>query len=167
MKVCQLKYFLGMRQPTNKRVFSSLRENMHLIFCMKQARLDGNLQVFILNRKIRYEEESLKVNKIRYPRLVRKWVYLAHTRRYLDQCGESIHCKMLRRFYNISKSLEKEIFCSKEVKSITMEAYTYSNYMGLVNGQTSTFHYYTFLCGDIVTWRRKTQSIVDRSSVEA
>lgn len=48
-----------------------------------------------------------------------------------------------------------------------METYTDADYAGYVSDRRSTSGYCTFLCGNLVAWKSKKQSVVARSSAEA
>ena len=48
-----------------------------------------------------------------------------------------------------------------------VEAYTNVDWFGLVTDRRSTTGYYTFVWGNLVTWRSKKQSVMARSSAEA
>ena len=48
-----------------------------------------------------------------------------------------------------------------------VEAYTDVDWFGLVTDRRSTTGYYTFVWGNLVTWRSKKQSVMARSSAEA
>lgn len=50
---------------------------------------------------------------------------------------------------------------------VNLEAYTDACYAGSIMDMRSTTDYYTFLGGNLVTWKSKKQSVVSRSSVEA
>ena len=55
----------------------------------------------------------------------------------------------------------------KQSSGLALEAYTDADYVGSVVDRRSTIGYYTFLGGNLVTWRSKKQSLVARSSAEA
>lgn len=70
-----------LKQIIQIKTFLSLRENMCLIFCVKQEHLNAPTSVSIeQNYDMSYEEESVKFNKGWYPRLVGNLIYLAHIR---------------------------------------------------------------------------------------
>ena len=49
----------------------------------------------------------------------------------------------------------------------TIEAYTDSDWAGSVVNRKSTSDYYTFVWGNLVTWRSKKQGVMARSNAEA
>ena len=50
---------------------------------------------------------------------------------------------------------------------MTLKAYTDVDYASLVVDRHSISSYYTFLGGNLVTWRSKKQNVVERSSAKA
>ena len=48
-----------------------------------------------------------------------------------------------------------------------MDAYSDANWAGAIDNRRSTSGYFTFVGGNLVTWRRKKQNVVARSSAEA
>ena len=48
-----------------------------------------------------------------------------------------------------------------------MDAYTNADCAAAVDDKRSTSGYFTFVGGNLVTWRSKKQNVVSRSSVEA
>ena len=48
-----------------------------------------------------------------------------------------------------------------------MDVFTDADWAGSIINRRSTSGYYTFVGGNLVTWRSKQQSVVSRSSVEA
>ena len=55
----------------------------------------------------------------------------------------------------------------KRSSRLVLEAYTNADYVGYVIDRRSTTRYWTFFCGNLVTWRSKKHSLVARSSAEA
>jgi hypothetical protein len=129
------------------------------------------------NHRISFEEESSKVDKGRYQRLVGKLIYLAHTRPNLAYAVSVVsqfmhdprvrHMKAVNRILQYLKATPGRGILFKRGGSLTMEAYTDADYAGSLSDRRSTIGYCTFLCGNLVTWRSKKQSVVARSSVEA
>lgn len=48
-----------------------------------------------------------------------------------------------------------------------IDAYTYVAYVGNVDDRLSTFGFYTYIGGNLVTWKSKKQNVVPRSSCKA
>ena len=48
-----------------------------------------------------------------------------------------------------------------------MDAYSDADWAGAIDDRRSTSGYFTFVGGNLVTWRSKKQNVVARSSAEA
>ena len=48
-----------------------------------------------------------------------------------------------------------------------MDAYSDADWAGVIDDRRSTSGYFTFIGGNLVTWKRKKQNVVARSSAEA
>ncbi|RDX69366.1 hypothetical protein CR513_51526, partial [Mucuna pruriens] len=97
-------------------------------------------------------EESPTIEKSQYQRLVRKLIYLSHTRPNIA--------------YVISvASLRKELLFRRE-GTLSM-IYTDVNYERSITDRRSTSKYYMFLGVNLVIWRSKKRNMVVWSSVEA
>jgi hypothetical protein len=112
-----------------------------------------------------------------YQRLVGKLIYLVHTRpdiafavsvvsRFMHNPKE-MHLKAVHRILQYLKSKPGRGVLFKKGESLTLEAYTDADYAGSLDDRRSTSGYYTFLGGNLVTWRSKKQNVVARSSAES
>ncbi|WKA10696.1 hypothetical protein VitviT2T_028256 [Vitis vinifera] len=61
----------------------------------------------------------------------------------------------------------KGILFAKNVDHQSIEVYTDADWAGAVDDRRSTSGYFTFVGGNLVTWKSKKQNVVARSSVEA
>ena len=61
----------------------------------------------------------------------------------------------------------KGILFTKNVNYQSVDAYTDADWAGAVDDRQSTLGYFTFIKGNLVTWRSKKQNVVACSSVEA
>ncbi|WMV52256.1 hypothetical protein MTR67_045641 [Solanum verrucosum] len=61
----------------------------------------------------------------------------------------------------------KGILFTKCTDPLVINVYTDARWAGAINDIRSTSGYFTFVGGNIVTWRSKKQNVVARSSVEA
>ncbi|PNY03613.1 putative copia-type protein [Trifolium pratense] len=77
------------------------------------------------------------------------------------------HLWVVDRFLQYLNVTPKRGLLFKRGRSLGMDAYTDAENGGSVSGSRSTSDYCTFLCGNIVAWRSKKQSVVAQSSVEA
>ena len=55
----------------------------------------------------------------------------------------------------------------KKNSHIKIEAYSHSGYVGDREDKKSTSSFYTYVRGNLVTWRSKKQNVVSRSNTEA
>ncbi|WJZ94878.1 hypothetical protein VitviT2T_013701 [Vitis vinifera] len=88
--------------------------------------------------KLCVEPNQVSTDKGRYQRLVGKLMYLAHTRPDL--------------VYALS---------------VSIEVYTDADWAGALDDRRSTSSYFTFVGGNLVTWKSKKQNVISRSSAEA
>ncbi|RVW67417.1 Retrovirus-related Pol polyprotein from transposon RE1 [Vitis vinifera] len=100
--------------------------------------------------KLCVEPNQVSTNKGKYQRLVGRLMYLAHTRPDLAY----------------ALSVEGILF-TKNVDHQSIEVYTDANWAGAVDDKRSTSGYFTFMGGNLVTWKSKKQNVVARSSAEA
>ncbi|RVW84526.1 Retrovirus-related Pol polyprotein from transposon TNT 1-94 [Vitis vinifera] len=104
--------------------------------------------------KLCVEPNQVPTDKGRYQRLVGRLMYLAHTRPDLA--------------YALSVNAPgKGILFAKNVDHQSIEVYTDADWAGAVDDRRSTSGYFTFVGGNLVTWKSKKQNVVARSSAEA
>ncbi|RVW96122.1 Retrovirus-related Pol polyprotein from transposon RE1 [Vitis vinifera] len=121
-----------------------------------------------------------KINTIRgrYQRLVGRLMYLAHTRpdltyalsvvsQYMHNPGEQHMNAVMRILRYLKNAPGKGILFAKNVDHQSIEVYTDADWVGAVDDRRSTSGYFTFVGGNIVTWKSKKQNVVARSSAEA
>ena len=131
-------------------------------------------------------EESLKLcvkpnqvstDKGRYQRLVGRLMYLAHTRpdlayvlsvvnQYMHNPGEQHMNAVMCILRYLKNAPGKGILFAKNVNHQSIEVYTDADGAGVVDDRRSTSGYFTFVGGNLVTWKSKKQNVVSRSSVE-
>ena len=61
----------------------------------------------------------------------------------------------------------KGILFTKNVNHQSIEVYTDVDWAGAMDDRRSTSGYFTFVSGNLVTWKSKKQNLVARSSAEA
>lgn len=112
-----------------------------------------------------------------YQRLVGRLIYLSHTRpdiayavSVVSQFMHSPSKEHMEAVYRILKYLKgtpgKGLLFSKGGVS-NVEGYTDADWAGDQTTRRSTSGYFTFVEGNLVTWRSKKQKVVARSSAEA
>ncbi|RVW95943.1 Retrovirus-related Pol polyprotein from transposon TNT 1-94 [Vitis vinifera] len=120
----------------------------------------------------------LKENKGRYQRLVGRLMYLAHTRpdlayalsvvsQYMHNLGEQHMNAIMRILRYLKNAPGKRILFAKNVDHQSIEVYTDADWAGAVDDRRSTSGYFTFVGGNLVTWKSKKQNVIARSSAEA
>ncbi|RVW18142.1 Retrovirus-related Pol polyprotein from transposon RE2 [Vitis vinifera] len=104
--------------------------------------------------KLCVEPNQVSTDKGRYQRLVGRLMYLAYTRPDLA--------------YALSVNAPgKGILFAKNIDHQSIEVYTDADWVGAVDDRRSTSGYFTFVGGNLVTWKSKKQNVVARSSAEA
>ena len=119
----------------------------------------------------------MSVDKGRYQRLVGRLMYLAHTRsdlayalsivsQFMHNPGEQ-HMNAVMRILRYLKSTPgKGILFTKNVDCQSVDAYSDADRAGAIDDRRSTLGYFTFVGGNLVTWRSKKQNVVVCSSAE-
>ncbi|RVW78160.1 Retrovirus-related Pol polyprotein from transposon RE1 [Vitis vinifera] len=189
-KVCKLKKSLyGLKQSPrawfgrftkSMRAFGYRQSNSdHTLFLKKQHVSRSSEGIFLSQRKYALDllqetgmsgcqpvntpiEEGLKLcvepnqvstDKGRYQRLVGRLMYLAHTRPDLA--------------YALSVVSQYMHNPGEQHMNASIEVYTDADWAGAVDDRRSTSGYFTFVGGNLVTWKSKKQNVVARSSAEA
>ncbi|KAK2993896.1 hypothetical protein RJ640_012770 [Escallonia rubra] len=128
--------------------------------------------------KLRIESNQVPVDKGRYQRLVGRLMYLAHTRpdlayalsfviQYMHNPGEQ-HMNAVLYILRYPKSAPGQgILFTKNEDHQSVDVYTDADWAGAVDDRRSTSGYFTFVGGNLVTWRSKNQNVVAKSSAEA
>ena len=81
---------------------------------------------------------------------------------------EEQHMKVVIRILrHLKLNPGKRILFSKNEDYNNIEVYTDANWAGSASDRRSTLGYFTFVGGNLVTWRRKKQHVVARLSAEA
>ena len=120
----------------------------------------------------------MPVNKGRYQRLVGRLMYLAHTRPDLAYALSIVsqfmhnpreqHMNAVMCILRYLKSAPgKGILFTKNVDCQSVDAYSDADWVGAIDDRRSTSGYFTFVGGNLVTWRSKKQNVVAHSSAEA
>ena len=116
--------------------------------------------------KLCIDSNQVPVEKGRYQRLVGRLMYLAHTRpdlayalsivsQFMHNPGEQHMSAVMRILRYLKSSLGKGILFSKNVAHRKVEAYTDADWAGSIDDRRSTSGYFTFVGGNLVTWRSK------------
>ncbi|KAH9696165.1 retrovirus-related pol polyprotein from transposon RE1 [Citrus sinensis] len=175
----QLKYFLGIEVARSKSgIFLSQRKYV-LDLLTETGMLDCKPAEtpMEMNHKLGILPNQTPTDKGRYQRLVGRLIYLSHTRpdityavSIVSQFMHSPSEEHMDAVYRILRYLKcapgKGLLFSKNNVS-NIEGYTDSDWAGDQTTRRSTSGYFTFVEGNLVTWRSKKQKVVARSSAEA
>ncbi|KAK3038643.1 hypothetical protein RJ639_027306 [Escallonia herrerae] len=175
-----LKYFLGIEVSRSKKgIFLSQRK-----YALDLLRETGMLACQPVDTpveeglKLRIESNQVPVDKGRYQRLVGRLMYLAHTRpdlayalsivsQYMHNPGEQHMNAVLRILRYLKSAPGQGILFTKNEDHQSVDVYTDADWAGAVDDRRSTSGYFTFVGGNLVTWRSKKKNVVARSSAEA
>lgn len=119
----------------------------------------------------------MPTNKERYQRLVGKLIYLSHTRPNIAHAvsvvSQFMHCPsedhmdaVIRLLRYLKSPVGKGLMFSKN-NHLDIEGYIDANWAGNISDRKSTLGYFTFVGGNLVTWRSKKQKVVALSNAEA
>ncbi|KAM1582752.1 hypothetical protein ACFX14_030431 [Malus domestica] len=163
-----LKYFLGIEvSRSNSGIYLSLRK--YIIDLLHETGMSACKPVATPL------EEGLKLS--RYQRLVGRLMYLAHIRpdlayalsvvsQYMHDPGEHHMNTVMRILRYLKGSLGKGILFKRN-NHLRVKGYTDADWAGSTDDRCLTSSYFTFVGGNLVTWRSKKQNVIARSSAEA
>jgi hypothetical protein len=77
------------------------------------------------------------------------------------------HIEAIDHVMKYLKATSRRWLLIKRGWSLTIEAYTDADYPCSLSDGTTTLGYYIVLCGNLVAWRSKKQSIVARLNIKA
>ena len=175
-----LKYFLGIEvSRSNKGIVLSQRK--YALDLLQETGMSACQPVDTpveAGLKLCVESNQVPVDKGRYQRLVGRLMYLSHTRLYLAYAlsivsqfmhnpGEQHMNAVIRILRYLKSAPGKGVLFTKNANYQSIEAYTDADWAGDVGDRRSTSGYFTFVGGNLVTWRSKKQNVVARSSAEA
>ncbi|CAL9016998.1 unnamed protein product [Prunus brigantina] len=174
-----LKYFLGIEVARSKHgIFLSQRKYI-LDLLAETGMLDCKPidTPSEQNHKLGLYPDQVPTDKERYQRLVGKLIYLSHTRPDIAYAVSVVsqfmhfpsedHMGAVMRILRYLKVTPGKglMFCNYGHTDV--EGYTDADWAGSVTDRRSTSGYFTFVGGNLVTWRSKKQKVVSRSSAEA
>ncbi|CAL8131707.1 unnamed protein product [Prunus armeniaca] len=130
-----------------------------------------------INHKLCEDMDQEPTNKEQYQRLVGRLIYLAHTKpdiayvvSVVSQFMHSpsvFHRNAVDRILRYLKSAHGEGLMFSKNGDLEVVGYTDVDWADSITDKRSTFGYFTFVGGNLVTWRSKKQNVVSRSSAEA
>ncbi|GKA84106.1 putative RNA-directed DNA polymerase, partial [Tanacetum coccineum] len=175
----QLKYFLGIEVARSKAGITMCQQKYVLGLLAKTGMLDCKPvdTPIETNHKLSIHQNQVPANRERYQKLVGKLIYLAHTRpdiayavsvvsRFMHAPSEE-HMNVVYRILKYLKSSPgKGLFFGRNQEH-EVSGYTDADWAGDRMDGKSTSGYFTFVGGNLVTWRSKKQKVVSISSAEA
>ena len=104
-------------------------------------------------------------------------MYLAHIRpdiiyalsivsQFMHNLGDQHMNAVMRILRYLKTPPRKGILFTKNEYFQSVDAYTNADWAGAVDDRSSTSRYFTFVGGNLVTWRSKKHNVVSRSSAE-
>ena len=174
-----LKYFLGIEVLRSKRgIFLSQRK--YTLDLLNEVGMLGSKPSdthAAENVKLGTFPDQIPTNKEQYQRLVEQLMYLAHTRpdlayalsvvsQFMHAPSEE-HMNAVTRILRYLKSSPGKGIMFTKGDNLDIEGYTDADWAGSIDDRRSTSGYFTFVGGNLFTWRSKKQEVVARSSAEA
>jgi hypothetical protein len=175
----QLKYFLGIEVARSKAGISLSQRKYILDLLAETGMLDCKpvATPIEMNHKLGIYPNQSQTDKGRYQRLVGRLIYLSHTRPDIAYAVSVVsqfmhspskeHMEAVGRILRYLKTTPgKGLLFAKESELVVV-GYTDADWAGDQTDRRSTSGYFTFVGGNLVTWRSKKQKVVARSSAEA
>jgi Reverse transcriptase (RNA-dependent DNA polymerase) len=174
-----LKYFLGIEVSRNKTGIT-LSQRQYILDLLAET---GMLECtpaetpMVQSVKLSNKQDQIPTNKERYQKLVGKLIYLSHTRpdityavgivsQYMHDPKEEHMDAVVRIIRYLKGTPGKGVTFGKNGHT-NVEGYTDADWAGDVDDRKSRSGYFTFLGGNLVTWKSKKQNTVALSSAEA
>ncbi|CAL5415338.1 unnamed protein product [Camellia sinensis] len=174
-----LKYFLGIEVARSKQgIFLSQRKYV-LDLLAETGMLDCKAEdtPIVQNHHLGEYSDQLPANKERYQRIVGRLMYLAHTRPDITyavsvvsqfmHCPSKDHMNAVVRILRYLKSAPGKGLMFSKNNHLNIGGYTDADWAGNNTDRRSTSGHFTFVGGNLVTWRSKKQKVVALSSAEA
>ncbi|CAL8993798.1 unnamed protein product [Prunus brigantina] len=174
-----LKYFLGIEVARSANGIC-LSQRKYVLDLLAETGLLGCKPAdtpIEMNHKLCEGMDQEPTNKEQYQRLVGRLIYLAHTRPdiayVVSVVSQFMHSPNVSHRNAVDRILRylklapgKGLMFSKN-RDLEVVGYTDADWAGSITDRRSTSGYFTFVGGNLVTWRSKKQNVVSRSSAEA
>ena len=174
-----LKYFLGIEVARSKAgiLLSQRKYVLDLLTEVGLLECKPMDTPIVQNHRLGEYSDQVPADKVRYQRLVGKLIYLSHTRpniayavsvvsQFMHNPSEDHMGVVIRILRYLKSSPGKGLLFSKNAH-LNIEGYTYADWAGNILDRKSTSSYFTFVGGNLVTWRSKKKKVVALSSAEA
>ncbi|CAL8102601.1 unnamed protein product [Prunus armeniaca] len=133
--------------------------------------------LIVENHKLGVYVDQVPTNRERYQRLVGRLIYLSLTRpniayaisvasKFMHSPSED-HMAVVMRILSYLKSAHGRGLLFKKNGYLDLEGYIDADYAVNITDRRSTSGYFTFVGGNLITWRSKKQKVVSRSSAES
>ncbi|XP_040362272.1 uncharacterized protein LOC112202395 [Rosa chinensis] len=174
-----LKYFLGIEVARGKDCIVLSQRKYVLDLLAETGMLDSQPVDTPIEQNHRLAEyfDQVPTNKARYQRLVGRLIYLSHTRPDLAYAVSVVsqfmhnpsktHMDAVFRILRYLKSAPGKGLLFSKHSHLDVSGYTDADWAGNITDRRSTSGYFTFVGGNLVTWKSKKQKVVARSSAEA
>jgi Reverse transcriptase (RNA-dependent DNA polymerase) len=174
-----LKYFLGIEVTRNKEgIFLSQRKYiLDLLTEIGMLECKPVDTPMVPNIKLEAYTDHTPTNIERYQKLVGKLIYLSHTRpdiayavsvvsQFMHSPKEE-HLEAVMRIIRYLKGTPGKGIVFRKNSHLQVVAYSDADWAGCVIDRRSTAGYFTFVGGNLVTWKSKKQNVVSLSSAES
>ncbi|XP_070677787.1 uncharacterized mitochondrial protein AtMg00810-like [Malus domestica] len=174
----ELKYFLGIEVARSKHGIFLPQRKYVLDLSAETGMLDcKHVDTPIeQNHRLGLFPDQIPTLKELYQRLVGRLIYLSHTRpdiayaisvvsQFMHSPSEAHMDAVTRILRYLKMAPDRGLVFSKN-DHLNVEGYTYADWACSITDRRSTSGYFTFMGGNLVTWRSKKQKVVTRSSAE-
>ncbi|CAL9006009.1 unnamed protein product, partial [Prunus brigantina] len=121
-----------------------------------------------INHKLCEDMDQEPTNKEQYQHLVGRLIYLAHTipniAYAMSMVSQFMHSPSVFHRNAVDQILRYLMFSKNG--DLEVVGYTDADWAGSITDRRSTSGYFTFVGGNLITWQRKKQNVVSRSSAE-
>ncbi|XP_042041415.1 uncharacterized mitochondrial protein AtMg00810-like [Salvia splendens] len=174
-----LKYFLGIEVLRSKKgIFINQRKYvLDLLAEVGMVDCKPADTPMVQNHGLQMKENARLADRGRYQRLVGKLIYLSHTRPDIAyavgvvsqfmHAPQEEHWDAALRIVRYLKGTADHGLLFEKHGNLEIHGFTDADWAGNPNDRKSTAGYFTFIGGNLVTWRSKKQKVVALSSAEA
>ncbi|CAN6579818.1 unnamed protein product [Malus baccata var. baccata] len=174
-----LKYFLGIEVARSREgIYLSWRKYvLDLLTKTGMLACKPADTLIVQNHDLGIYQDQIPINKERYQQLVGRLIYLSLTRpdiayavsvvsQFMHAPSEDHMAAVIRILSYLKGALGKGLMYKKH-GHMEVKGYTEADWVRNITDWWSTLGYFTFVAGNLVTWRSKKQNVVVRSSAEA
>jgi Reverse transcriptase (RNA-dependent DNA polymerase) len=174
-----LKYFLGIEVARSKEGIVLSQRKYILDLLAEVGLLDCKPVDTPVAQNIKLGEfpNQVPIDKHRYQRLVGKLIYLSHTRPDIAYAVSLVsqfmhnpskeHMEAVTRILRYLKGAPGRGLFFRKHGHLDISCFTDADWAGSITDRRSTSGYFSFVGGNLVTWRSKKQVVVALSSAEA